>query len=279
MPARRLKTVPPNSSRRNSHPSPTAHPFDVAFGTDTGGLIPGVELRTGTAADRFVTAYYAVAPSIFRALLDLWQTRAEPLFPLDRYTFLDIGCGKGRALLLAAANPFHEAVGIELNPALAAIARANLEAASTRSDPLAPIRLIEGDALTSPLPSTPTLVFLFHPFEAPAVRRLLRLIEAQFSDRVGHLDLLYVNAEHAAVLDRSPAFTCVWQGRVPMSTEDHLADLKEIASQLEYGSTGDELCAIYRFSGRPKPDGRPRPHQIASAPVGKFARSGKTPAS
>ena len=35
-----------------------------------------------------------------------------------------------------------------------------------------------------------------------------------------------------------------------MSTEDHIADLREIAEQHEYGSTGDEQCAIYRYTGR-----------------------------
>ncbi len=38
-----------------------------------------------------------------------------------------------------------------------------------------------------------------------------------------------------------------------MSTEDHIADLREIAEQHEYGSTGDEQCAIYRYTGRSKP--------------------------
>ena len=250
---RRLQAVPPASARR-SHAAqtlhPPIHPFDTLFGTDTGGLIPAAELRTGAPADRFVTAYYAVAPSILRSLLDLWQTIAVPPLPLSRYTFLDLGCGKGRALILAAENPFLEVVGIELNPALAAIAHANLAIASRRSDPLAPVRLVEGDALQTLLPESPTVLFLFHPFEAPAMRRLLRLIEAQFSTHPGHLDVLYINAEHASLFDRSPAFTPIWQGRVPMSTEDHLADLKEIANQLEYGSTGDELCAIYRFTGR-----------------------------
>ncbi len=255
MPARRLKSVPPESSRR---PTPGAavtspiHPFDARFGTETGGLIPRVDLRTGAPADRYVTAYYAVAPSILRALLDLWQACAEPPFPLDRYTFLDVGCGKGRALILAAENPFQEVVGIELNPSLAAIARSNLAAAADRLAPdrLAPIRLVEGDALTTPLPASPTVVFLFHPFEAPAIRRFLRLVEAHCATRPNQLDILYVNAEHAAILDRNPAFTRLWQGRLPMSTEDHLADLKEIANQLDYGSTGDELCAIFRFTGR-----------------------------
>ena len=265
MTTRRLQAVPPASSRRAQSTSdadpqttPPIHPFDARFGTDTGGLIPAAELRTGTPADRFVTAYYAVAPSILRSLLDLWQTLTKPPLPLSRYTFLDLGCGKGRALILAAENPFLEVVGIELNPTLAAIARANLAAASRHSDPLASIRLVEGDALQTPLPASPTLVFLFHPFEAPAMRRLLRLIEAQFATRHGQLDVLYVNAEHATLFEQSPAFTTLWQGRIPMSTEDHLADLKEIANQLEYGSTGDELCAIYRFSGRPQRPARRR---------------------
>ena len=229
---------------------PPIHPFDALHGTDTGGLIPGSELRTGTPGDRHVTAYYAVAPSIFNNLLEIWLHATRPLFPLERYTFVDIGCGKGRAILLAAQNPFLAVLGIELNPTLAAIARQNIENASLSSDLLAPIQLLEADALSTPLPETPTLLFLFHPFEAPAMRRLLRAITAQFRSRPGHLDLLYVNAEHAVVLDRDPAFTRLWQGRVPMSTEDHLADLQEIANQLEYGSTGDELCAIYRFTGR-----------------------------
>jgi hypothetical protein len=35
-----------------------------------------------------------------------------------------------------------------------------------------------------------------------------------------------------------------------MSPEDHAADLAAIAQQREYGSTGDEECAIYRYTGR-----------------------------
>jgi hypothetical protein len=34
---------------------------------------------------------------------------------------------------------------------------------------------------------------------------------------------------------------------VAMSAEDHLADLAEIEEQTEYGSTGDELCSLYRL--------------------------------
>lgn len=253
--------TPSRSSRRpqllkqEPSPKPPIHPFDQLHGTDTGGLIPAAKLLTGHPSDRHVTAYYGVAPSILRGLLDLWLGRTAPPFPIDRYTFLDIGAGKGRALLVAAESPFHEVVGIELNPSLAVIARTNIAIATGIRDApfLSPIRLIEADALTLTFPETPTLAFLFHPFEAPLLRQLLRSVETQFAARPTQLDLLYVNAEHAPVLDRHPAFGKLWQGPVPMSTEDHIADLREIAEQLEYGSTGDEQCAIYRYTGRSKP--------------------------
>ncbi len=258
------------------------HPFDRARGTDTGGLIPAAELVTGHPNDKHVTAYYGVAPSILRRLIELWLNETGPLAEIDRYTFVDIGAGKGRALLVAAESPFREVVGVELNPELAAVAERNI--ARVRAlvgadrgasgaevsrppedldrgsesmggegrmpDLLARIRLLTGDALTMPMPGTPTLLHLFHPFEAPALRRLLRNIERDFGGRPGALDLLYVNAEHADVLDANAAFTRLWSGPVAMSTEDHMADLQEISGQLEYGSTGDEQCAIYRYIGR-----------------------------
>ena len=239
---RKLKLVP------ETPPDPI-HPFDQQHGIETGGLIPATALQTGHANDRHITAYYGVAPSILDALIERWL-ETKPLFSIDHYTFLDVGAGKGRALLVASLHPFHRVVGIELNAALAAVARSNLAAFPQAASPLAPVDLIEGDALAAPLPDTPTLAFLFHPFEAPVLRKFLARLVQAFHGRAGHLDVLYVNAEHAAVFDRNPAFTQLFAGLVPMSTGDHLADLAAIATQTEYGSTGDELCGIYRYTGK-----------------------------
>jgi len=233
------------------------HPFDEAHGVDTSGLVPAGNLITGHPNDEFVTAYYGVAPSILRTLVELWRETVPP-HPIHSYTFVDIGAGKGRAMLVASELPFHKVIGIELNPEMADIAQRTLDlwlaahAADTTAPPLAPIRLYEQDALTFDLPLTPTVAFLFHPFEAPVLRRLLRRIEARFSKRPGTFDLLYVNAECRAVLDLHPAFTRLFLGPVAMSAEDHVADLAAIAQQKEYGSTGDEECAIYRYTGRSK---------------------------
>jgi SAM-dependent methyltransferase len=226
-------------------------------GVYTSGLVPATHLVTGHANDEHITAYYGVAPSILRALIGAWRETVPP-HPISKYTFIDVGAGKGRGLLVASEYSFRNVVGIELNPALAAIARQNVEhwIGVNLEDPtaarLAPIEVVEKDALDFELPQTPTLLFLFHPFEAPVLKQLLRRIETQFATRPGELDLLYVNAECANVIDRNPAFTQLFLENVPMSPEDHAADLEAIARQKEYGSTGDEECAIYRYTGRAK---------------------------
>jgi SAM-dependent methyltransferase len=237
------------------------HPFDQLHGTDTSGLIPGTVIAQGTGIPvEELTAYYGIAPSILQGILDIWLQRtttstSTPSRNIERTTFLDIGAGKGRAMLLASQHPFLRVEGVELNADLARIAAENV--ALWQNDPtsnsLAPITLHHADATKHPLPSGPTLAFLFHPFELPILRRFLRHIETH-RDGTAHaenpFDLIYANAEHGSLLDRHPAFTRLWVGDVAMTPADHLADLAAIAEQKEYGSTGDELCAIYRFTGR-----------------------------
>jgi hypothetical protein len=253
-------TAAPEAKKRHrdllkltTHP---IHPFDLAHNVDTSGLVPAAHLVTGHPNDEHVTAYYGVAPSILRTLIARWRETPPP-HPIHSYTFIDYGAGKGRAMLVASQFPFRVVVGIELNHSLASIAQSNLDhfIATHDTDPtaptLAPTQLLHQDALTFELPTTPSVAFLFHPFEAPVLKALLRSIETQFAKQKSPtLDILYVNAECRDILDRHPAFTRLFLGPIAMSPEDHVADLAAIAAQKEYGSTGDEECAIYRYTGR-----------------------------
>ncbi|HEY4010845.1 MAG TPA: class I SAM-dependent methyltransferase [Acidobacteriaceae bacterium] len=227
------------------------HPFDVAHGTETSGLISGKILARGTTAEpEDLTAYYGIAPSILRSVLDLWLRELHPEAPIGQTVFLDVGAGKGRAMLVASEYPFLRVEGLELNPRLAEIARNNIALWQNAPDStmLAPLLLHEADATRAPLPQEPILAHLFHPFENRLLRRFLRHVEKDLTANPRPLNLLYVNAEHDSLLDQHPVFERLWIGRVPMSAEDHVADLAAIAQQKEYGSTGDELCAIYRFT-------------------------------
>ena len=207
----------------------------------------------------------------------MWMN-TPPVYEVDRYTFLDVGAGKGRAMLQASLHPFHQVIGIELNPTLAGVTRDNMRIFSERPEAsqLAPISLIEGDALAAPLPTTPTVAFLFHPFEAPVLRRFLDRCIQHFAERPGALDILYINAEHASVLDRNPAFTRLFNGLVPMSpggprrrphrdrrTEGVRLDRRRVLHHLSL----HRAAAILSPNSAPKPTAAHRPHPIPQAPV------------
>src|SRR5579863_10298253 len=101
------------------------HPFDQVNGVRTSGLVAGRHLKSGHHHDRYSTAYYGVAPSVFTALIRRWA-RTLSHETIEEFAFIDLGAGMGRAVLLASEMPFREVIGVELNPTLARIARRNL---------------------------------------------------------------------------------------------------------------------------------------------------------
>src|SRR5271170_4175507 len=98
------------------------HPFDERFGVETSGLI--YELPSGHQHDLHNNGYFAVAPSVFHAIMRAMQEQLH--LDCQRFRFVDLGSGKGRALLLASDYPFSEIIGVELSPELDLIARSNI---------------------------------------------------------------------------------------------------------------------------------------------------------
>jgi hypothetical protein len=246
-PARKRKTLPGLSARDGY----TQHPFDLEHGVKTSGLIPGRHLKSGHRNDRHATAYFGVAPSVFRSLVHRWQ-RTRPAAPIEEFTFADVGAGMGRAMLLAAEMRFRRVIGIELNPTLARTARKNLALWRVAGRVHAPTRLFGGDACGFAFPPRPSLVFLFNPFGATALRRLLANLSTRFADSEGALDLLYVNNEQEGVLECASGFTRLFLGKIPRSRADAIADHKIMANQPrgEYVAANYEDCSIWRWTGR-----------------------------
>jgi SAM-dependent methyltransferase len=226
------------------------HPFDLEFGVRTSGLIAGRHLNAGHRHDRHVTAYYAIAPSVFKGILVRWR-QCKPIAPIDAYTFIDLGAGMGRALLLAATYPFRAVVGVELHPTLARIARKNLALWRAAGRTHGPTRVHCRDAADFPLPSGPCLVFLFNPFDAPVMRRLLRRWKQTLAERAGPVDILYVNDEQKNVLACEPGFERLFRGQIRRSHEDAMTDRTILTQQPggEYAAPGWEDCSIYRWKG------------------------------
>jgi SAM-dependent methyltransferase len=225
---------------RGRSAKPPQHPFDHRYSVDTSGLIGGGELRTGHRNDSFNTAYYGMAPSRFYHVMQAWL--ADHDHPsIDTCNFVDLGCGKGRAVMMASTYPFRKVIGVELNPRLAAIAQANRATWTEAGRAISPIRIVCQDAAEFVFPPGPCLLYLFNPFTTPVVEQLLSQIERQFADRPGMLDVIYFNPQSEELLHPHPGFRQLWSGTVPMSDEDTAAD--PVASP-------EDLCSLYRWTGR-----------------------------
>jgi SAM-dependent methyltransferase len=228
----------------------TWHPFDLEFGVRTSGLIAGRNLKCGSRADRHNTAYFGVAPSVFHEMIALWR-RSKPAGTIDQFTFVDIGAGMGRAVLLASEFPFRSVIGVELNPRLARIARKNVAHWKAAGLARAPVRVVCRDAVEFKIPPGPCVVFMFNPFGGPIMRRLLKTWSQTLARREDQLDILYVNNEQETVLRRQSGLVRLFAGEVMRSHADAIADHKILANQPdgEYAVTNWEDCSIYRWMG------------------------------
>jgi hypothetical protein len=229
------------------------HPFDLEFGVRTSGLVAGRHLAKGLPHGRHMTAYYAIAPSIFDGILERWR-RCQPVAPLDAYTFIDLGAGMGRAVLLAATHPFRAVAGVELHPTLARIGRKNMAIWRTAGRARAPMKMYCRDATEFLLPPGPCVVFLFNPFEAPVMKKLLRHWSRSLAGRQTTVDILYVNNEQNQIVATQPGFELLFRGRIHRSPADAATDRRILDNQPdgEYMALNWEDCSIYRWVGNGK---------------------------
>jgi predicted RNA methylase len=184
-------------------------------------LITGADLASGHANDRFIEGYAAVPPSRFRNILARWQA-SEPPHPLAAYTFVDLGCGKGRAVLLASEFGFRETIGVELNPSLAEIARANADRWLADGKAQCPVRIDQADAAEFLWPATPCVVFLFNPFGAEVMRSVVHSLSEAFRDSPDDLEVLYYKPEQGRTFEEK--FVTVWCDEVALSAADLASD-------------------------------------------------------
>jgi hypothetical protein len=174
------------------------HPFDLWHGVDTSGLIGGRHLSSGNTRDRHITAYLGTAPSAFLDVLARWnESLPDGPYSSRDYVFIDVGCGKGRTVMLASDLPFRRVVAVELHPALVSIARKNLIKWKASSHACDDIAVLHADALEFAFPESPTLLYAFNPFDLHATQLLLDRIQAVSLTRSAPIDFIYMNPEHA----------------------------------------------------------------------------------
>jgi len=226
-------------------PPQNRHPFDRRHGVDTGGLIYADALVTGHKHDSESAGYYATAPSLFYRAIQRWSDTLESSgYSAGDYMLVDIGCGKGRVVMMASDCGFHAVVGVELNPGLAKIARKNLRAWASMQTRMrltracSELRVVNGDALSFPLPDGPVVLFFFNSFERAMVRLWLERLVHTAASRSAPIDLIYVHPEHRELFQQTTGMKLLVDEVMAFSEEDAAADV--------FGVNFDRY-AIYRI--------------------------------
>jgi SAM-dependent methyltransferase len=184
-------------ARSHKHPWMRRHPFDAAYGINTSVSLPGWLIASGTQADVHTTGYAGCQPSAVRDALS-----AIP--DLERRTFVDLGCGKGRALVIASEFPFKSIFGVELSPDLVAEARRNIAVVKGKFPQRAKIEVAEGDAMVVPFPEGDLVIFLFHPFHRELVSVMLARLEVAARRSNREIFIIYENPVYGDAIDEAP---------------------------------------------------------------------------
>jgi len=135
--------------------------FDRRAKVATSGIVMLAELGLSPKTS---VRYEPTPVGFFRALLA--KLSAEIDYP--RTTFVDLGAGKGRVLLLASGFPFRKIIGVEISSELVETARGNVRSFHSRARKCEDIRLVcesidsyEFDVADS------LLIYLFNPCSEP----------------------------------------------------------------------------------------------------------------
>jgi len=185
--------------------------------------------------------YSGSQPGVMRKVFAMLPGAAQ-------YSFLDLGCGKGRPLLVATEFPFKEIVGIELSLALAQIARNNAEIMSNHYSGRRRVRIEVGDATKSPIPSGDVVLFMANPFDEAMIRKMAVRVEAALALEERRIFVVYLNPTFGGCFDAVPSLRRRFTGQIPCAREE-----------LGYSTIGDELATVWQ-------GGRANRHAATDAP-------------
>jgi SAM-dependent methyltransferase len=111
--------------------------------------------------------YFPTEPWLFEQIM-----QALPI-DFQNFTFVDLGSGKGRVLLMAAPYGFKKIMGVEFIPEWHRIAEQNIRKFTAQYGTASAIESFCMDAREFDFPAGPLVVYLFNPFPEPVFAAVL----------------------------------------------------------------------------------------------------------
>lgn len=142
----------------------------------------GIDISHATI---YMPVSYSLLEEIFKQLrLNQSQTH-----------FLDIGCGKGRALCVAAHHGFEKLTGLDFSKDLCETAKQNL-AITKEQFPQIEYKIINNDAFYFEIPADVDHIFLFNPFDEIIMSAVVNNICISLQKNPRAITIIYVNPLH-----------------------------------------------------------------------------------
>ena len=211
--------------------------FDWSHGTRTAGIVPLEQLHIESRR-KDLGVFYAPVPGYeFRKLIRYLKIRPE------KYTFIDFGCGKGRALLYAINHGFRRVVGIEFSEALSKIAVENV--AKYRRGAA---EVIFGDAADFVIPDEPCVLYFANPFSEVVTQEILSGVYDAY--RSGNHDIYII--WYNTTPNTRPLLEAAWLKLVAgeSTVTPYLREGRTLLQMAEFSLP----FSIFRVSHDPPPD-------------------------
>jgi len=161
--------------------------FDKKYGVMTSGVTESSEAGIADETARsLAVGYVPTRELVIRHIL----TNTTQGLDLGQYSFIDLGCGKGRTLIVAAQLPFKEVIGVELSPLHCEVAETNIKRylSDVRNPVLCRnVRVSCVNAADFEFPDTNLLIYMYRPFVGPIFKNVadnMRRFQAETGRRV-----------------------------------------------------------------------------------------------
>jgi SAM-dependent methyltransferase len=192
------------------------HPIDLFYRVETSRELPPYLIAPHRRIDGEVSPYAGCHPNCVRAAI-------EALPGIRSTTFYDLGCGRGRTLVIASEYPFHRIVGIDLSAELCSNARANAARIAQQHPDRTAIEVTQGDAAESTLPDGPLVVFIYHSFGPVTLARVLDRLTAAAApgqQTTRDITVIYENPVYGQLIDTSSRFHRFYGARIPCEADE-----------------------------------------------------------
>ena len=158
------------------------------YGINTSGADELKSLENLGVDISHATIYMPASYSLLEELLSL------PLLKKYNY-FVDIGCGKGRALCVAAYFNFKKVLGLEFSKDLCKIAKENI-AETKKTFPQLDAKIINNDAYYFEIETDMDCIFMFNPFDEFVMEAVMENVKISLAKKDRPMAIIYLNNLH-----------------------------------------------------------------------------------